>query len=68
MLPAYQAFPCGLGAKPRNEERDFRVWFHFPRGLNQNLVPSLLRNHAETLAKQVRDYDRLETLTFFVDV
>ena len=29
---------------------------------------SLLRNHTEKLAKQVRDYNRLETLTFFVDV
>ena len=42
----------------RNEERDSDSFLSF-------VDLSLLRNHTETLPKQVRDYNRLETLTFF---
>ena len=42
----------------RNEERDSDSLLSF-------VDLSLLRNHTETLTKQVRDYNKLETLTFF---
>ena len=60
----------------RNEERGtgFSGLVQFftrlkPKSRSLSFVDlSLLRNHTEKLAKQVRDYNRLETLTFFVDV
>ena len=47
----------------RNEERDFRVWFNFSRGLNQNLVPcrSSIFLCSETTRKSL--LSRLETIT-----
>ena len=53
----------------RNEERDSDSLLSFvDLSLLRNLSfvdLSLLRNHTETLTKQVRDYNKLETLTFF---
>ena len=53
----------------RNEERDSDSLLSFvDLSLLRNLSfvdLSLLRTHTETLTKQVRDYNKLETLTFF---